>query len=410
MPQNAVPKASVRPITAELPDTSLSVQGFGAIGNGKADDTPAIQATIDAAAQQGKAVYFPKGTYWIRIQPQLSRALTLYKNTVLLGAGAEKTILRLSHPGNYSAILSGSTLSSDLSNVSLHKLTVDGSAASNPVSSVQDFRADKDRFVLRIYVGRNIHIEDCRFTNLDSINVLTLNNDQLVSDITIQNNRFDAIGSETFDHDHSTIYIHGKRSLIAGNTFRSRNGSGTLGARTAIEVHGDRHQVLNNHIFGYTYGINATGIASSSKDQLIQGNDIQGVHTGILLWSFLVQGHSSGLENIVIDQNQIRLNVLDWRRLWGDSPSQGIALEPNSDGPIQSLQITANDIEFQNFGDGGRRSDALAAGVVLWRSKPSKVSFRRRCNCPQSQLRLHLLQGSILRCQFRLFLLLRTGF
>ena len=379
MPQNIPPRISATPLKATRPSplSNLSVQAFGAVGDGRADDTPAIQATIDAAARQGKAVFFPKGLYRIRIQPQLSRALTLHKNTVLLGAGAENSILKLSdRPGNYSAILSGAALSSDLSNLVLRNLTVDGSAASNLVPSEQDFKPDKDRFVLRVYVGRNLRIEDCRFTNLDSINVLTLNNDRLVSDITIKNNRFDAIGG-SFDHDHSTIYIHGKGSLVAGNTYRARNGPGTQGARTAIEIHGDRHQVLSNRIFGYTYGINATGIASSSKDQLIRDNVIQGVHTGILLWSYTGPGMQPfGLENITIDRNQIGLDVLAWRRLWGDAPSQGIALEPNSNAPIRALNITDNDITFQNFGDRGRRSDALAAGVTLWRSNSSEVPFQ----------------------------------
>lgn len=36
-----------------------NVKEFGAIGDGNADDT----AAIDAAAETGKVVYFPPGTY-----------------------------------------------------------------------------------------------------------------------------------------------------------------------------------------------------------------------------------------------------------------------------------------------------------------------------------------------------------
>src|SRR5688500_3418964 len=42
----------------------LSVKGFGAKGNGVADDTAAIQAAI-AAAPKESTVYFPVGTYMV---------------------------------------------------------------------------------------------------------------------------------------------------------------------------------------------------------------------------------------------------------------------------------------------------------------------------------------------------------
>jgi Pectate lyase superfamily protein len=377
--QNLAVQGAIAPQPAAAVRFSmLSVKQFGAVGNGIADDTQAIQSTVKAATQQGKAVFFPQGIYQIQIQPQLSRALTLYKNTVLIGEGYRKSILRLANPsGNYSAILAGSAPDSDLSNIAIRGLTIDGNAALNPVKSEQDFKAEKDRFGLRVYVGRNIHVENCRFTNLDTVNVLTFNNDQLVSDIKILNNIFDNIGGGQFDHDHSTLYIHGKRSLIKQNIFSSRNGPGTKGARTAIETHGDSHQVLKNRISGYTYGINVTGVASSSKDQLIQANIMAGVHTGILLWSFRMTGmqeQSRGLEKITVDHNQIDIDVLGWRKLWGDSPNQGIALEPNSDAPIQTLKITGNEIAFHNFQDAGRATDTLAAGVILWRSKAPHIS------------------------------------
>ena len=37
----------------------FDVTGFGAAGNGSADDTPAIQAALTAAQAQGGVVYFP---------------------------------------------------------------------------------------------------------------------------------------------------------------------------------------------------------------------------------------------------------------------------------------------------------------------------------------------------------------
>lgn len=44
---------------------SANVKDFGAIGNGAANDTAAIQAAIDSLSTTGGIVYFPKGTYLI---------------------------------------------------------------------------------------------------------------------------------------------------------------------------------------------------------------------------------------------------------------------------------------------------------------------------------------------------------
>lgn len=62
-----------------------SVKDFGAIGNGSADDTAAIQAAINAC----NAVYFPPGTYKIT-----SKLTVNTNNKTLVGAGIGVSILR----------------------------------------------------------------------------------------------------------------------------------------------------------------------------------------------------------------------------------------------------------------------------------------------------------------------------
>jgi len=64
---------------------NVSVKDFGAIGDGVADDTAAIQAAINA----GKAVYFPPGTYNITAELALAN-----EGTVLMGASRYGTIIR----------------------------------------------------------------------------------------------------------------------------------------------------------------------------------------------------------------------------------------------------------------------------------------------------------------------------
>ncbi|MDP0502005.1 MAG: glycosyl hydrolase family 28-related protein [Verrucomicrobiota bacterium JB022] len=69
----------------EVP-TGANVRDFGAVGDGKADDSAAIQAAIDATSKG--AVYLPVGRYLITQPLSIKRS-----QVVLRGAGPERTIL-----------------------------------------------------------------------------------------------------------------------------------------------------------------------------------------------------------------------------------------------------------------------------------------------------------------------------
>jgi len=72
------------PIAASAADNSasggtlLDVRGFGAKGDGKSNDTKAIQSAIDAAAERGGSVFVPPGVY-------LSAELQLRRHVGFIG-------------------------------------------------------------------------------------------------------------------------------------------------------------------------------------------------------------------------------------------------------------------------------------------------------------------------------------
>lgn len=72
---------------------SASVKQFGAVGNGIADDTAAIQAAIDATAGPGGVVFFPRGVYLI------SSAILL-KNNVFLKGTYGGTMIKMANGAN----------------------------------------------------------------------------------------------------------------------------------------------------------------------------------------------------------------------------------------------------------------------------------------------------------------------
>ena len=81
---------------------TVNVRDHGAVGNGTADDTAAIQKALNAARRPGGTLLFPPGTYLLR------QGLPAASNLRWMGAGRDKTILRASPdfpPGE--ALLSG---------------------------------------------------------------------------------------------------------------------------------------------------------------------------------------------------------------------------------------------------------------------------------------------------------------
>ena len=111
---------------------SRDVKAFGAVGDGKTDDTRALQAALDdAAANGGGAVIVPAGTY-------STRTLTIGTAVHLIGAGMEATVLRLGAETNNDLIrtrgftaLTGSNRPEGPFNWSVRDLTLDGNRARN---------------------------------------------------------------------------------------------------------------------------------------------------------------------------------------------------------------------------------------------------------------------------------------
>ena len=73
----------------------VSVRDFGAVGDGVANDTVAIQAAINAVGSSGGTVYFPAGTYLI------SGIEMLYQGQRLVGDGKYRTVLKMSPSAVY---------------------------------------------------------------------------------------------------------------------------------------------------------------------------------------------------------------------------------------------------------------------------------------------------------------------
>jgi len=122
-----------RNVQLKLQET-VSVEDFGAIGDGVTDDTAAIQAAIDNA----NGLYFPYGTYLVSAQINLKSNLSITADIgakILLGAGVTPYVLR----------------GTSISNVSIVNLEIEGNGASGYST---------------IYIDNssNIYINNCKIT------------------------------------------------------------------------------------------------------------------------------------------------------------------------------------------------------------------------------------------------------
>jgi hypothetical protein len=117
-----------RSVQSKLRDT-VSVKDFGAVGDGVANDAPAIQAAIDAAA--GRPVLVPAGTY--RITSGLSyntTGLGVVSGLKLIGEGKYKTVFNNSSSGPLITCTSGTSNADFQYDVLLESFSITNTTAS----------------------------------------------------------------------------------------------------------------------------------------------------------------------------------------------------------------------------------------------------------------------------------------
>jgi Pectate lyase superfamily protein len=389
------------PAAPVIPNRSLSVATYGAIPNDNKDDTKAIQKAIDAMRMQGGgSVLFSPGQYDISIQPKSStcepsltssackphpQALVLYSKLRLASSDAtNRATLRLkNNQGNYESVMATAEYWFALEDFVLENIIVDGNGSNNPVNrpansdpccdNSPDFGVGYDqtpRYALRVYLGARVLVNNVRFLGQTNVNVITLNGDPF-SDGEIKNSSFEGVGNDPVDFDHSSIYTTGKRIRVINNTFTSKAGLGTKGARTAIEIHGDDQLVDNNKISGFTFGVNVVGdTATGGARQVYTNNTIDGVVSGFVIWAFPDDSYAGKtLKGIEIRNNKITLNGDAWLNadLTFDALSvSGIQLEAANESPIASLTIADNTITFTNVtGFRSNFAETRSGGMVF---------------------------------------------
>lgn len=361
-----------------VPAGERLVTEFGAIPDDGVDDTAAIQAALDAvSAAGGGTLVFPPGRFDLRINPALKRALTLHPRLRLLGRPAGQATLRLADgQAVYESIVATASFPTRLDDAVFEGLVFDANGLNNPVRDARETNGDLGsgsstfRYAIRSYAGSRVLVRNCSFINNDNGNTLSFNGVD-ISDVLIEQNKFLNVGGALIDHDHSSIYSDGVRIRIANNEFSGRFGAGTLGARTAIETHGDDQEVRGNTVHGFLQGANVVSWASQASHQLYLDNSFNAVAVGINIWPLappLSTTAAPAFAALVLKGNVINIDADTW---WA-SPAMvinqpgGIHFEADvANARLARLEIVDNRITFDSYA--GRRPDAdrFSAGIEL---------------------------------------------
>ncbi len=360
--------------------TTYNVKDFGALGNGIANDTLAIQAALDAANKAGGGkVYIPEGTYIIIGGGSPSDgALRVFSNTELYGDGIGHTEIKLQD--GWSKKITGmirTPVNQETHDVVIRDITLNGNR--------DNTTADVDGIMTGVLPGsprydNNILIERVEIHDVSRIafNPHEQTHNLTIRDSVAHHNSWDGFvadfivngvyeGNVAYANDRNgfNVVTHSNNMVVRDNVaydnaqngivLQKGNGSETIAGHADMLI----HDVLveNNTVYGNYRGI----VLKQAEDNQIlnnkiYGNDYEGVY---------LEGASNNIVdgNIITDQNY-GIGLRDYTgSIPGMDESAGNVIMNNTVnatkfGLTESGVTTANNKYAENIVTGVNKLDA----------------------------------------------------
>lgn len=241
-------------VDASLYDISINVKHFGALGNGVANDTAAIQRAIDYAYNNGyNKVFFPKGIYAVV-------NLSLKSNIIYEGSGELSIIKTLAS----AVVWDNAVAANNISNFTVTNLSFDGN------KNIVAGNGDAGVINLRITTCSYVKIHNCKFFNNNYSNLNIMNNCNYV---WVFNNTFQDsdVGICVMQTPSKNVFID--KNHIEGGT------SEGVSIYSINDVGYFNNISITNNIIENKGGCGIKTIAC--KNMVVHGNIIKGCYTGI---------------------------------------------------------------------------------------------------------------------------------
>ncbi|RAV19394.1 glycosyl hydrolase family 28-related protein [Paenibacillus contaminans] len=336
---------------------------FGALANGTSDDTTSIQKAIDA----GVPLYFPEGTYLLRLDKTINLAggpsvcaLIARDKMDLQGAGIGKTIFKLKDNEStdaspkYFNIISGNTV---IHNLYVEGITFDVNGANNKISPNRASGGYNQFNCAGIFIsgtvatsGADARLYDSKITNCEFINspgVTCIATGQQESPATHSRNveiSFCKFYNNGIDSsDHSSVYMWGDNINVHDCVFDHPTVStGLAGPVVAAELHGSENLFNNNIVNNYAQGLWITGNQKTpSRGITVTGNSFTVSWFGVGLFS--IAPIDLGTSDLLIANN--RIHIVDGQILnpFMGFPKTAVFLNMTS-GAGDRMTVTGNQL------------------------------------------------------------------